>query len=34
MPIFINISRSLEQEYEQIAAYREKKSLENKQNEE
>ncbi len=34
MPIFINISRSLEQEYEQIAAYQEKKSLENKQNEE
>ncbi len=29
MPIFINISRSLEQEYEQIAAYQERKSLEN-----
>ncbi len=30
MPIFINISRSLEQEYEQISAYQEKNSLKNK----
>ncbi|MFD1064864.1 gluconokinase [Oceanobacillus locisalsi] len=33
MPMFINISRSLEQEYEQIAAYQERRSLENKKHE-